>query len=80
MKELLICDVASKVEALTKRKFKLVSIKQELVFPFYISHNLYIGMCYNNSKIPRTPLLPTATTATMMCRFPYRLTLKPIGS
>jgi hypothetical protein len=79
MKELLIYDVASKVEALTKRKFKLISIKQELVSPFYVSHNLYIGMCYNNSKIPRMPLLPNATTATL-CRCPYRLTLKPTGS
>jgi hypothetical protein len=71
--------MASKVEALTKRKFKLMSSKQELVFPFYISHNLYIGMCYN-SKIPGMPLMPTATTATMMCGLPYRLTLKPNGS
>jgi len=71
--------VAPKVEALTKRKYKLMSTEQEWEFPFYINYNLYIGICNNSSKIPRMPLLPTATTTTMMCRRPYRLTLKPTG-
>jgi hypothetical protein len=52
LKELLICDVAPKVEALTKRKYKLMSTEQELEFPFYISHNLYSGCATTTAKFP----------------------------